>query len=148
LISNYIVTMRTDHIISLISRTRDKANRLILEELKRRDIRGLAPSHGDILNLLYQLQSTSMVEIAEKIGRNKATVTALVGKLKDLGYVETGRDPEDGRVTRVALTNKGWGLKQDFEEVSQVLIQRVYDGLSEQEKEVIVHGLEKIRDNL
>ena len=148
LMSNYNGFMKTNQIIALISRIRDKANRLIVAELRLRNIRGLVPSHGDILNLLFESESVSMMEIAERIGRNKATVTALVRKLRDLGYLDTASDLDDKRVTRVMLTEKGRRLKPDFEEISQALLKRVYKGLSSREKEVIVHGLERIRDNL
>ncbi len=86
------VVMRTEHIISLISRIRDKANRLIVSELRVRNMPGLAPSHGDILILLFQSETVSMREIAEKIGRDKSTVTALIKKLIDIGYVEKRED--------------------------------------------------------
>jgi len=146
--SNYIVSMETNHIISLVSRIRDKAGRLIIHELQARKISGLAPSHGDILMLLFQSDTVSMREIAERIGRDKSTVTALIKKLIDFGYVQKGPDQNDSRVTLVTLTGAGRALKKDFDEISATLLQRVYRGFSDKEKEVVVHGLERINGNL
>ena len=140
--------MKTTHIISLISRIRYRANRLLLRELKARGIDDLAPSHGDIISILFEAKTTSMRVLAERINRDKSTVTALVKKLVGLGYVETRNDPEDHRVTLVRLTDKGWDLKEHFDEISRILLDTVYHGLSQQEKEEIVAGLERIEQNL
>ncbi len=89
-----------------------------------------------------------MREIAARIGRDKSTVTALVKKLIDFGYVQKEQDPNDSRVTLIRLTEAGRGLRKDFDEISDILLQRVYKGFSQQEKEVMVHGLERIHNNL
>jgi DNA-binding MarR family transcriptional regulator len=140
--------MKTNHIISLVSRIRDKAGRIIIQELNSRKIPGLVPSHGDILMLLFHSETVSMSQIAERIGRDKSTVTALVKKLIDFGYVQKEQELNDGRVTLVRLTKSGRALRKDFDEISEILLQRVYKGFSEKEKEVTVHGLEKINGNL
>jgi len=140
--------MRTEHIISLISRVRDKANRLIVSELRVRNMPGLAPSHGDILILLFQSETVSMREIAKQIGRDKSTVTALIKKLINIGYVEKREDPNDSRVTLIKLTKEGLGLKQNFEEISETLLKKIYRNFSKTEKEMIIYGLEKIDGNL
>jgi len=140
--------MKTTHIISLISRIRYRANRLLLRELRTRGIHDLAPSHGDIISILFETNATSMRILARRINRDKSTVTALVKKLVALGYVERLEDPDDGRVTLVRLTEKGWGLQQPFEEISSILLNTVNKGLSKQEKEMIIGGLERIAENL
>ena len=145
---NYIVSMETNHIISLVSRIRDKAGRIITHELSSRNIPGLAPSHGDILMLLFHSETVSMREIAKRIGRDKSTVTALVKKLIDFGYVQKEQDLKDSRVTLVKLTKSGRALKHDFDEISETLLQRVYKDFTEQEKEVMIDGLERINNNL
>ena len=146
--SNYLVRMETNHIISLVSRIRDKAGRIIIAELNRRNIPGLAPSHGDILMLLFHSETVSMREIAKRIGRDKSTVTALIKKLIDFGYVQKEQDPSDSRVVRVKLTKPGRALRNDFDEISQTLLRKVYKGFTEKEKEVMIHGLERINGNL
>jgi DNA-binding MarR family transcriptional regulator len=89
-----------------------------------------------------------MREIAKRIGRDKSTVTALIKKLIDIGYVEKRQDPTDNRITLIKLTKAGRTLKQGFDEISESLLAKVYRGFSEKEKEVIIHGLEKINKNL
>jgi DNA-binding MarR family transcriptional regulator len=140
--------VKTDHIISLISKIRSKANKVIARELSERNIRGLSPSHGDILFYLFQNGSSSMTELAQKIDRDKSTVTALVKKLITLGYVQAVRDRRDSRVAVVSLTENGWHLKPDFDEISRILIDRVYGEFTPGEREVIVGWLEKLFQNM
>jgi DNA-binding MarR family transcriptional regulator len=85
--SNYSALMKTDHVIALISTIRDKANKLINNELRTRHLRGLAPSHGTILFELFHSETIPMKEVAKRINRDKSTVTALINKLLALGYV-------------------------------------------------------------
>jgi DNA-binding MarR family transcriptional regulator len=86
--------------------------------------------------------------LADRIDRDKSTVTALVKKLVALGYVETLDDPGDKRVTLVRLTQKGEDLKKTFGEISRMLLDTVYRGFSQREREDIVRGLERIERNL
>ncbi len=140
--------MKTDHIIALVSTISDRANRLIVKELRRRSVSGLAPSHGAILFELFQAEAIPMKEIARRINRDKSTVTALVKKLLAHGYVETERDSEDSRVTLVRLTERGRRLKPDFDDISRIILEQVYKGCSTREKEALISGLEKALENL
>ncbi|SCY26423.1 MarR family winged helix-turn-helix transcriptional regulator [Desulfoluna spongiiphila] len=139
--------MKTDHIIALIGKTREKSNAFILWKLKELGIEGLAPSHGGILVNLFRSSPLSMKELAERVGRDKSTITALVNKLIKLGYVEKRKDPSDSRVTLIALTREGEELKPDFEYVSAKLMSTTFRGFSQEEKEQVVRLLERIHGN-
>lgn len=146
--SNYNKSMGTEHVISLISNIREKANKLILYELNRCGVSGIVPSHGDIIVALLQNRKLTMKEIAERIDKDKSTVTALVDKLIKMGYVEKQRSLQDNRVVFVSLTEEGLALKPQFEAVSSRLLSVVYHGISEEEKEVLINILTKMKNNL
>ena len=67
--SNYNGDMDTKFIISLIGRIHEKANRFLVTELRRRNIDGIAPSHGDILGALLIYDQLQMKELAQFIHR-------------------------------------------------------------------------------
>jgi DNA-binding MarR family transcriptional regulator len=140
--------MNTDGIISLISRIHGKAARFLVREMESRGMKGLVTSHGDILALLFRQGSVSMKEIAEGIGRDKSTVTALVDKLLDQGYVEKVRDADDSRIMLVSLTGKGRALEPHFREISECLLSDVFRGFSGSEREEVTALLQRIMDNL
>lgn len=139
--------MKTTDIISLISKVRESANKFIMDEMGSWGIKGLVPSHGDIIFALLYREKLTMKELAEKIGKDKSTVTALVDKLIKQGYVEKTKDIDDNRVTFVTLTEKGKELKPMFESISSDLMSTVYKGVSENEKEELLRILLKIKNN-
>jgi DNA-binding MarR family transcriptional regulator len=147
LISNYNTGMETNNIISLIASIRNKANQFIVSEMNQRGIKDLATSHGDILTTLFHNDLISMKEIADKIDRDKSTVTALVDKLINIGYVTKQKDSNDTRVILVSLTEKGKRLQSDFDDISQKLLNVVYLGIEESERERVIRTLIKIKDN-
>ncbi len=138
----------TGRLISLVGNIRHEANALILRELKKNNIKELAPSHGAILNALYHSnESLRMADIADKINKDKSTVTALINKLSKLGYVQKTKSPDDSRITYISLTKNGLKLKPVFEHVSEILLETAYQNFTAKEKEELIDKLEKVYNN-
>lgn len=125
--------MKADNTLSLISRIHQGMNEIIMEELKKAGIEGMVPSHGTIMVALFNGKELSMNDLAEKIGKTPQTVTTLVKKLIEMGYVQSKKSPQDRRTTIVSLSKKGEGLKTVFAEVSEKLYEKQYQGLNEKE---------------
>jgi DNA-binding MarR family transcriptional regulator len=140
--------MKKDHIIFLIGRIQYKANRFLTHELKAHHIKGLAPSHGEILGSLMLRGPLPMSEIARIIDKDKSTITALVNKLLKLGYVEKKSHLTDNRISLIALTRKGTALKTDFQLIAKKLRAQSYIGISDDEREMLVHLLKKLNNNI
>lgn len=140
--------MSPSKVVAQISRIHEGAHRLILRELEVRGVEGVVPSHGDILHHLFVEDRLPMTELAGRIGRTKATVTALVDKLESRGFVARERDGGDGRVCRVRLTERGQALRPAFEEVSEVLNRRLLGGFREEEVRALEGMLDRLRANL
>ncbi|MDP4088700.1 MAG: MarR family transcriptional regulator [Bacillota bacterium] len=140
--------METRDAISLISKIREKINRLIEAEMSKNGLDGIVTSHGDIIYALFKKPRMTMAEIADKIGRDKSTVTALIDKLVKLGYVVKERDTQDTRVVYVALSGRGHELEPVFEAISAKVLGSFYLGISEKEKEELTKILSKIYSNL
>lgn len=134
--------------ISLISRIREQANRFIINELEKNGIKGIVPSHGDIMAVLYSCEKCTMKELAQKIHRTKATLTVLVDKLIDLKLIKKEKSSEDSRVSYITLTEKGYSLKSVFEEISNKLKDRLFEDFSDEEIINFTIMLEKARKNM
>lgn len=132
------------HAASLFGKIRDAVNNLIVSELESHGIEGIVPSHGDILVFLYQKNGLSVKELAEKIHRTQPTVTVLVNKLENLGYVDRIKSEEDSRITSIKLTEKGMQLQPVFQEISDKLNDVIYGGLNDTQKEELEFLLEHI----
>ncbi len=139
--------METNLIINQISRIRDKAHAFLLKQLEEHQMKGIAPTHGDILWAILSSGELSMKNLAEIIHRDKSTVTALVNKLIKFGYVKKRSDVNDSRVTLISLTPKGLELKDDVIDISIALREKAYQGLTEKDKTVLMKLLDKIYQN-
>ena len=140
--------MKTDHIVALISRIREQANNLLVAELAKSGHAGLAPSHGAILHALAERGPMPMSALAEAIGKQKNTVTTLVGKLEQAGYVFKTPSREDSMVTLVSLSPKAVAAGPDFAAISQILLSAVWADMPQAEREALVLGLEKVLRNI
>lgn len=139
--------MNPDAIISLIGTIRARAYRFLRNELQSHGMRGLAPSHGAILSQLFSGETLTMSDLAQRIDRDRSTVTTLIGKLEEHGYVARERDKNDGRVTYVRLTDAGRCLEQAFHQISARMLDRTYAGISQQERETLASLLSRVLTN-
>ena len=145
--SKYTENMNTDNTINLIGRIREKSNKYLLKEMEKLGLENIALSHADILAALFKYEEATMTEIADTIHRERSTVTTLVSKLIKLGYISSKKDSNDSRSSIIYLTEKGHGLKNGFEEISERLYEREYKGISGEEKMIFQRVLKKIYDN-
>lgn len=107
----------------------------------------IATAHGGIFMSLFSNDRLTMGDIARNIRRDKSTITVLIRRLVDLGYIETSPSPSDARTTIVRLSKKGKALEPVFSEISKALRKKAYSGFTDGEKEVLAALLERIRDN-
>ena len=130
--------------LSLISKIHEKGNKFIIQELNSIGVTDLAPSHGDILAMLYQYNKLTMKDIAEKIHRTKPTVTILVNKLEKLGFVKREKSSEDSRITYIMLTSKSENFKPIFKKISKDLNKMLFKNLTNKEVQLLGELLEKM----
>lgn len=119
-------------------------NRFIENRLKKEGITGIVPSHGAIFMALLKYEAMTMKELAEKIDRDKSTLTGLVNKLIKMGYVEKNRCPEDGRISYISLTGRGKALEPVFMGISEELVGEIYRDFSEADQRELIRLLDMI----
>lgn len=140
--------MRTDIVIGLISNIREKSAHFINDQLKERDTEELINSYGTILSILYDNNGRiTMNNIGKLTGKKKSTLTDMIKKLVTLGYINRDKCPEDARSIEISLTDKGWAFQPTFKEISTNLLEKAYYGFTEEEKELLVSLLVKIKKN-
>lgn len=139
--------MRQNNAIALMSRIREKANKFIVRELANHGVEGIVPSHGEIMLHIFGDREYTMQEMARKIHRTKPTVTVLVDKLVNYGYVTKEKSPTDSRATIIRLTAKGRALGPIFRDISAKLNVVAYGGLSEEEAVALEKTLCSVSEN-
>lgn len=81
----------------------------------------LRPVEFTLLVLLHANGRASPKQIGHALRLPAPHVTTLLDRLTARGLVERGRDPDDGRVVRVALTADGAGLAERLRGIAQTM---------------------------
>ena len=82
--------------------------------------------------------------LGEKLFLESNTLTPILKKLEEMGYVRRQRDPADERQVRVDLTDTGRELREKMRNVSLVAA----SGLAPEEFSRLQKGVVALRDNL
>lgn len=136
-----------DNSLSMISKIRSKANEIIINKLESNGIKGLVPSHGDILVSLYFAGKLSKSEISDKIKKGRSTVTKLLAKLAELDFIEITDNFQDKRASFVSLSSKGHEVIPIIFQISKELNIIEYNNFSELEREMFFKLLKKVFQN-
>ena len=145
--ANQAADQQASPLISELSRTLAAANDYLTFLLHQAGLTKLVTSHGDILMQLFAHEPMTMQELSEKINRDPSTVTVLVKKLKDAGYVETCKGEQDRRRTEVRLTPEGRRLQADFDEISRKLLTAQMRDVDATDLATVRSTLSQIKDN-
>jgi DNA-binding MarR family transcriptional regulator len=87
---------------------------------------------------------SSMKAIKEMLSLNASTVTGIVDRLEQKGFVARLPDPKDKRSTPIILTSKGSGLLINTKESLHEKISKNLDKISEEEYQDILVSFETI----
>lgn len=140
--------MEDKYIIHFISKTKANMLKFIENKLNKNGLNELLPTHGNILTALYENNRIlTMKEIANKIGKDKSTVTVLVNKLISLGYIERQKSDNDKRITYIKLTEKAMLIEDTFNSISLQVKETAYYNITEKEKQEFLRILKKINNN-
>ncbi len=131
-----------------VSKVRANINKYILTELNKLGIENIAVSHGNILAILCKNESMTMKEIAKAIKRDASTVTTLVKKLEVNGYVKVYTKENDTRSKIVQISEKSLAIKNEFDQITKDLSSVIWNGLNNQEIEVLLKCMDTINNNL
>lgn len=109
---------------------------------------GLHAGQANVLFCLWSRDGLSQAEITRALGVAPPTVNVLVSKLEEHGFVESRQCPNDGRLRRIHLTEKGRGKREVAERIISELDASILGGLSDIEKNTALLILERIAANL
>jgi DNA-binding MarR family transcriptional regulator len=109
---------------------------------------GLYQGQPRLLFALWHKEGLSQSELADQLHVRPATMTKMLQRMAETGFVERRRDQEDQRVWRVYLTEAGREIRQEVRRVWAQLEREALLGFSEEERVVLRRFLTQIRDNL
>jgi len=109
---------------------------------------GLDNSRRRILLSLKSKPHASVSDLSEMVVSKMSTTTKIVYRLKDEGLVETYSCEDDARITRVVLTEKGQEMTRKIKDLSNIVLEQTYEGLTPLQIEKMMESLKLIFKNL
>ena len=96
------------------------------------------------LDTIAHLEKPTFGELAEDLGVTRPSVSVIVKKLIDAGYLTKSQSQHDRRVYFLQLTKKGKRFNELHNEVHRILAARITENLSKSEIKALSGLLEKI----
>ncbi|WP_328392620.1 MarR family winged helix-turn-helix transcriptional regulator [Nocardia sp. NBC_00416] len=118
----------------------------LLRALVERSVRphGLYPGQDLVLGVLWNDDGRTPGEVAAALNVTTPTIVKMANRMTETGLLTRRRDPNDNRLVRLWLTDKGRGLQETIEDNRKSLESRVTADLTESERRCLLTALDKI----
>lgn len=101
-----------------------------------------------VLEALWREDGLTPGELARLVGVERPTIVRGIGRMEAAGLVARRDDPEDGRLVRVFLTDRGRELETILPEAEGKVIEVALSDLSPEERQQLTHLLSRVVENL
>jgi DNA-binding MarR family transcriptional regulator len=109
---------------------------------------GLYTGQELLLLRLWGKEGIPQSQLAASMGVEPPTATKMLRRMERAGLIERQTDPEDARISRVYLTERGRALEQPVLEVWKQLEAQTVAGLSDTEQALLRRLLMQVSANL
>jgi DNA-binding MarR family transcriptional regulator len=131
----------------LMAKIRQVAERIFVRKLKEYGIE-INPAQGRIMFALWQNDSISINELAKKTQLGKSTLTSMLDRLEQMGYLKRRRSRDDRRKILIYRTEKDRAMENKYVEASQEMTILFYKGFALSEINRFENDLKRILNNL
>ncbi|WP_369596731.1 MarR family winged helix-turn-helix transcriptional regulator [Tuberibacillus sp. Marseille-P3662] len=128
----------------ILSRTNKTIAELVRQDIKNQ---GLNPTEFAVLELLYHKGDQPIQKIGDRLLLASGSMTYVIDRLEGKGYLRRQPCPNDRRVTYAVITESGQTLMDDIFPKHHESLQRIFGGLSDEEKQQAADLLKKLSFN-
>ena len=132
----------------LIGKIQRLSERIFSKILKENNLNEINPAQGRILFVLWEKDGISINELAQKASMGKSTLTSMLDRLEDSGFVKRKPSPIDRRKILIERTEKDVKFQDIYIKVSKQMNKLFYKGFSSQQISEFEVYLEKSLKNL
>lgn len=101
-----------------------------------------------VLSILLREEGINQGGLAERLEVEPITAGRMIDRMQDAGLVERRADPADRRAWRLYLTERGRETVERLQPFAMETSQLMLDGITEAERDQLLHTLEKMLANL
>ena len=109
---------------------------------------GITRAQWAVLAKVERIEGMKQTELAEQLEMQPITLTRLIDKLCDSGWIERRGDETDRRVNRLYLKKAARPLLAKLAELKSEITATALEGISPAEAERLVSQLESVKENV
>jgi len=132
----------------LISQIKHLSGRIFEKILLNADVDAFNGAQGRILYILWQEDEIPIVELSNKTGLAKTTLTSMLDRMESAGLIIRVFDKSDRRQIRISLTETARALSGEYDNVCREMNEIFYEGFSDEEIMEFESTLRRILRNL
>ena len=107
-------------------------------------VEGLTPTQFAAMAKLFELGPASQNLLGRRTAMDAATIKGVIDRLRERGFAETRRDPEDGRRLLVALTEEGRRIAAQAIDAGRTITEQTLVPLNAGERRRFLELLQKL----
>lgn len=115
--------------------------------LRQKDV-PLTPEQFMLIDLLWNHGEMSQQELADQLQKDKNSVTRLVDAIERKGFVVRRQNTSDRRSNTLVLTEQAEKLKADAKQKGISILDKMLEGISEDELRAFLTTLRKLSLNM
>lgn len=118
-------------------------NVLVIEEVSLRGSRfkDISIKEMHTIDVIGKFPEATPSKVSKELMVTLGTVTTSLNNLERKGYIERIRSDQDRRVVYLHLTKKGRWVHRLHKRFHKAMVEKIIDGMSPEEKEVMGRGL-------
>lgn len=124
-----------------------KLKQYIASMLKKQDV-PLTPEQFLLIDLLWNQGEMSQQQLADKMQKDKNSVTKLVDAIERKGFVIRKQNSSDRRSNTIVLTEKAELLKNEAKQKGILILDNMLEGITEKELRSFLDTLHKLNSNM
>ena len=124
-----------------------KLKQFIAAKLRKAQV-PLTPEQFMLIDLLWNQGPLSQQELADQLQKDKNSVTKLVDAIERKGFVVRQQNPNDRRSNTIILTDKAFTLRDDAKTKGISILNKMLEGIPENELHSFLETLEKLCANM
>ncbi|MCL2343458.1 MAG: MarR family transcriptional regulator [Firmicutes bacterium] len=132
----------------LISQIKQIGGRIFEKLLIGGGVEAFNGAQGRILYILWQTDGVPIVELSQKTGLAKTTLTSMLDRMERADLIVRTFDQTDRRQIRISLTESARGLRGEYDRVSREMSEIYYAGFSREEVAAFEDTLRRVLKNL
>ena len=131
----------------LIAKIHQLSGRIFAKKLKDYDIE-INPAQGRIMFVLWREDGIPIHELARKTSLGKSTLTSMLDRLEEMGFIKRVPTKQDRRKILIKRTEKDKMFQNLYIRVSQDMTKLYYHGFTKSEIDQFENYLRRIFNNL